>query len=465
MFNNMPNSNVQIASEEDLLAAAGEAKPTGKGGKDDKTDTKDKKDKTDEKDKKTGGKSDKSDKSSGKSDPKKTVTALSRKDLEAAAGSDDDDDNNDDDDDQNNDDQNDDTTDKTKTKKVVKKAKEADETDDTNDEDQNDDDNDNNDEDNTDDNDENNDDENNNDDADGPIAVKDFLKARVSLLLKKGEWVDFEGSDDVEWDEDAFAEMEIQQRNYQKEQLREELLDSFGPYGREIADYTANGGDPEQLIDIFKEQQRVVNLSIESEDDQKAVVLKYVTEFQNMKPKQAQTYINALIADKELETTAKEAKESMEADLKAQEKELKDTQAEAVRKAQATTKANLEKFSKDVNGVLASRDDIPADEKKEILKVLTKFDKKLQNGTPVNDFYFKFAEFRKDLPNYLELVRFVMNPKKYKATVKNTGKSETAEKAFSLVRTDNKSKKTKTSTGTADENRTGKKKTTFKLLY
>lgn len=430
MFENL-NTSIQESSEEDLLVAAGEAKPTDKDKTDGKTD---KKEKPDDK-KSTKSKSDKTVTSS-----KKSVSELSDKNLDIALGEKDEDDDDKNDDDNkvdDDDDQNDDDT--------------TNEGDDKDEDDKN-----------EGDDDEKKDDEKNESTEEG-IEVKDFLKARVDFLVKKGEWLDFEGREDVEWDEDTFAEVELKQREAQKEQMREELLDSFGPYGREIADYAANGGDPEDLIDIFKEQQRVENLSIDDEESQKAVVLKYATEFQNMKPERAKKYVDGLIADKELEDAAAEAKENMEEDLKAQAKALKDEQDETKRLATEKTKQNLEKFAKDVNTVLNLREDIPADEKRDLLKVLTKFDKKLQNGTPVNDFYFKFAEFRKDLPNYIELVRLVLNPKKYLKSVKNTGKTEASEKDFNLLRTANKSKKLKSSQ--AKKNDDGEKKSTFKLLY
>jgi hypothetical protein len=427
MFDNVQNASIAVSSEEDLLAAMGTPKTTDKAPKE-KTG-KDKTDATDE----TKDKPTKSTKDKPATSSKKTVTELSKADLEIAAGAQDDDDDNDVDDTETDKDDENDSNDKV----------------DSDDDDQNDKD----------------DDKTDKDDKDettGEISVNDFLKARVNLLVKKGEWLDFEGRDEVEWDEETFAEVELKQRAAQKEQLREDLLDEFGPYGRAIAEYSANGGDAEDLIDIFKEQQRVENLSIDTEESQREVVFKYVTEFQRMKPERAKKYIDGLVADKGLEDAAKEAKDEMETELKAQEKALKDNQAEEQKLAKQKIKQSQEKFSTDVNNILKLRDDIPADEKRDLLKVLTKFDKTINNGTTVNDFYFKFAEFRKDLPSYIEMVRLVLNPKKYLKTVKNTGKTETTEKDFSLLRTGNKTKKVKTSSTPNDR---GEKKSTFKLIY
>jgi hypothetical protein len=245
--------------------------------------------------------------------------------------------------------------------------------------------------------------------------------------------------------------------------MREELLESFGPYGREIADYTANGGDPDKLIDIFKEQQIVENLSIETEDQQRAVVLKYETEFLNKKPERVRKYIDSLVADKELAAYAAEAKQAMEDALDTEKETLKAEQEAAVLKRSQLQQANMKKFQSDVSNLISKAEDIPADEKKQILQVLTKFDKKLKNGTPVNDFYFKFEQFRKDLPNYVKLVRFVLNPDKFIKTIEDKGKNKANEKAFRLAVGANKSKKVKAAGG--DSSGGGKpSKSTFKLL-
>jgi len=303
------------------------------------------------------------------------------------------------------------------------------------------------------------DEENESDSAD----VKDFLKARVDLLIKKGEWADFDGREDVEWDEDTFADMEIQQRTYQKQQMREELLESFGPYGKEIADYAAKGGDPDKLIDIFKEQQMIGSLSVETEEDQRAVIMKYETEFLNKKSSRVKVYIDSLEASKELETAAKEAKEAMEESLKSQQDDLIAEQDASIKRQQQKQKESIQRFQSDVASLVDKMTDIGADEKKQILQVLTKFDKKLKNGTPVNEFYFKFEQFRKDLPNYMKLVRFVLNPDKFIKSIENNGKNQATEKAFKLAMSANKSKKVKSAGGETGGD--GKSvKTKFKLL-
>ncbi len=425
MFDNLSTS-IKESSEENLLAAAGEVKKldTTKSSGNQNDDNDDNQNDDDDDDTGTTTKPAKKstskakDKSTTIVPKKKEVTEISKNALEIAAGEEDD---------ENNEEENENQED-----------------------------------------DENNEEENNEENEENdnqPVSVSDFLKARVNLLIKKGEWLPLDGvdTDEIEWDEDTFAEIELKQREAQKDILRSEILDSFGPIGSTIAEYTANGGNPDDLIDIFKEQQKVENLSIETEEGQKAAMLKYAKEYLKMKPEKAVKYVDSLIADKELEGEAKEAVGIMTAELKAEAQRLKDEAEENVKNRKLQEKANIDKFVNDVNVVLNKNKDIPADEKAVLLKVLTKFDKKLQNGTPVNDFYFKFADFRKNTESYIDLVRFVMNPTKFMKTIERKGKNESAEKDFKLIRTSNKTKTAKSAGG--EQNTTKPKTSGFKLLY
>jgi hypothetical protein len=255
--------------------------------------------------------------------------------------------------------------------------------------------------------------------------------------------------------------MELEQRQNMKDKMREDLLTSFGPYGKQIAEHSENGGDPDELIDIFKEEQRVQSLSVETEDAQRDVVFLYETQFNNKKPERAKKYIDSLVADKELANEAKEAKEKMEEYWANEREQLVEQQAETAKEQKKRQKESFEKFSGEVTKFITGTKDIPEAEKQNIIKVLTKFDKKGPNGLPVNDFFFKFAEFKKDLPNYIDLVRFVLDPKKFSKQLKNEGKTESVEKGFSLIRQTNKSKKNKS----AATGGSGSKKSNFRLMY
>jgi hypothetical protein len=302
--------------------------------------------------------------------------------------------------------------------------------------------------------------------TDEEAQINNFIKARVDFLIKKGEWADWDDRDKTEWNEEKFAEVELQQREHQREVMREEILDKFGPYGKEIATFTENGGDPDELIDIFKEQQRAEAISLDSEEQKKDAVYRYETEFLGKKPASVKRYIDSLIADKALDEEASDAKEKMEEHWKTQAEELIASQKESAEDNKKKQLQSIADFSSKVKELVTAGKDVPDDEKEDLLKVLTTYNKNLSNGTPVNEFYFKFAEFRKNLPDYLDLVRFVLNKNKFIKSAETKGKNAATQKDFSLARTSNRSKKTRSGFGAdAGSSRSSSKKSGFKLMY
>jgi hypothetical protein len=455
MFNNIQNSAMDNASEEDVLAAMGDTTETGKKATG-KTDTG-----------KTSGKtSGKSTASNPAPASKATVTDVEDDDLDSAFGGDDDDD--EDEVDENEEEQAGKKKDEKKKDDKKKAAKKEEVVEDEDEDDENE-------EDDEDEDDEEEkkkatqtDDEEDDDDNDEGISTGDFLKARVSLLIEKGEWSPFEKDgkkpEDLEWTEELFEEVELEQRAAWKNSAREEILDSFGPYGRDIAQYSENGGDPDDLIDIFKEEQAVKAIDITTEQGQKDMVFEYLTKVVGRSAQKAQRDIERFIADKELEDEAKEAKSKIESGLKQEREDLIKAQDEAKKAHEKRTKDAQDKFSADVTDLVNKSDDIPADEKKQIIKMLTTFKKELPNGTKVNDFYAVLAEFRKSLPNYIKMVRLVLNPEKYDKRIENKGKTKQAEKAFKLARGAQAGKKAKPSSETAGDRGSKKSTTGFKLM-
>ncbi len=86
---------------------------------------------------------------------------------------------------------------------------------------------------------------------------KVILKNTVNFLIEKGIWQDFDGRDDLELDEETYAELAVKQDEARLTDKFNELVDSTGDYGEAIISHIKNGGNPDEIIDIFKEQKQV----------------------------------------------------------------------------------------------------------------------------------------------------------------------------------------------------------------
>jgi hypothetical protein len=74
-----------------------------------------------------------------------------------------------------------------------------------------------------------------------------------------------------------------------------ELVDSTGPFGKAIIDFVKNGGNPDEIIDLFKEQKQVESISIENADGQKDIIKHYYSEVLGWKPEKIEKYLSGLI--------------------------------------------------------------------------------------------------------------------------------------------------------------------------
>lgn len=315
---------------------------------------------------------------------------------------------------------------------------------------------------------------NDDDDDEGKVKSNDaattseFLKSRVQFFIQNGEWdgdfeIDGKKPEDIEWDEDTFGEIDLQQRSAWKEQARAEIVNSYGPYGKAIADHIIAGGDPDTLIDIFKEQQEVKAFDISSESGQEDLVFRYQTEILGRKAERVKKDIVSWKADGVLEEEAKEAKTTWEQSLKKQETEEKQAAINIKTANENRAKENQRVFIENVTTVVNGNKEISDDEKKQVIKALTTYNQELPNGQKVNAFYSKLAEFKKSLPNYIDLVRFVLNKDKFIKTVKNTGKNTANDKSFRMIRAANDKKQTATGAGADQDGNNSPKRTGVRL--
>ena len=92
------------------------------------------------------------------------------------------------------------------------------------------------------------------------------LKQTVEFLISSGQWQDFDGREDLEYDDDTFGKLALAQNNAKVTKMFEELVDSTGDYGKAIIGHIKSGGNPDEIIDIFKEQKYLENMFVKITD-------------------------------------------------------------------------------------------------------------------------------------------------------------------------------------------------------
>lgn len=294
-----------------------------------------------------------------------------------------------------------------------------------------------------------------------PSADLEVLRNTAKYYIEKGFWKDFDGRDEViaTLDEEGYAELATKQYEEMKKEIQEETVNSTGDYGKAIIEYVQNGGNPDEVIDIFKEQKVVEAISIDTEDGQKQLIEKYYVDIVGWSSEKTKKYINTLISSDELESESKEV-ETKYTEFFQEELKLKQLEQQAAKK---TLLDGQKAFAQTINTKLAERKDFTDKDKKLIQDAVFKYDAVLPDGTKVNKFYQTFAEKQKNPDEFLDFVLFTMDKEAYNKKVKSKEENKTVDKKWSFIKSN--AAVTKTTGSTHDEQQDNTKPKTTNLNW
>jgi hypothetical protein len=260
--------------------------------------------------------------------------------------------------------------------------------------------------------------------------VLSVLKNTVDYLIEQGAWEDFDGREEMDLDEETYAKLVMEQDKRRVQSMFDEMVDSTGTFGKAIIDFVKNGGNPDEIIDLFKEQKQIESINIDSLDGQKEIIKHYYTEVMGWKPEKADKYISNLVLADELEEEAKDVKESIGAFYQKEAQRLNAEREEFAARQKEAEQA----FESNIRSAVKERKDLTPTERKTVEEYLLRYDQKLPNGNMVNKFYVNFAKMQANPADYIDLVLFVMDKQKFVQKVATKEKTEAAANAFKFIK-------------------------------
>lgn len=285
-------------------------------------------------------------------------------------------------------------------------------------------------------------------DAENAPQVIEALTNTVGYLVKSGIWEDFEGREELEVTPEVYQQLVVAQDKLRLSSQFDELIDSTGDYGKAIISHIRRGGNADDVIDIFKEQKAVEAIDTSTEEGKALKIEKYYKDVVGWKPKKVETFIKDLVANEKVDEEFAEVTEEYDKYHKQQLKNLQAAEDERIAKQEE----NKERFKTSIKTALEQENTLTPQERKKVEDAILDFKHDVGGGQKVNDFYLKFAEMQKDPAQYIELVRFVMDPKNYKKAISQKAATVEAKKVFTFIKGNSAVKKNPTSTG--DDNRT-----------
>lgn len=266
--------------------------------------------------------------------------------------------------------------------------------------------------------------------APSEALINETLKSTLDYLISSGQWADFEGREDLEMTQEVYADLAARQNQHAAYEIVNELVDSTGDYGKAIISHIKKGGNPDEIIDLFKEQKAIQQIDTSTETGKQTLIEKYYKEVLNWKPEKVEKLVKRLITDDEIESEFTDVKEAY--DQHNQEK-LADVQQEAVAKEEKN-KERQTKFVTDIKTALQEDTTLSDKDRRLISSSILDFRHKLDNGQVVNDFYIKFAEMQADPKKYIDMVKYVLDPTAYKQKISVKEATKEAIKTFQFIK-------------------------------
>lgn len=296
-------------------------------------------------------------------------------------------------------------------------------------------------------------------------AINTVLKNTVEFLVKKGVFKDFEGREELDIDEETYASLVEQQLDAIVDERFSEKKKATGDYGQVILDYIENGGDPDQVIDIFKERKALEQVTLDSPESHKEIITKWYKEQHGWRDDRIKKTIDALAAesDEALQTEAEEIKSKYDDLYNKQIEEVTTRQAEAKKQYDIQQEELKKQFETNINKAIT--DTGYDDKRQKFLKdSLFRF-KKLEDGRKVNEFYIKFAEWQADPKKYVELLEFIMDKDGYLKKEETKIQNKVTEKTFNFVKGNAALDKNKGSKHAEREESSNAKGTDFSVVF
>lgn len=258
---------------------------------------------------------------------------------------------------------------------------------------------------------------------------KNVLKNTVDYLISQGLWSDFEGRDKLEIDDKTYADLAVRQAQEQAYQLFDNMVNRLGDY-KVIIEHVAKGEDPSEIIDLFKEQEKVKHIDTSTEQGKLAKIEGYYRDIIGWKPERIGKFINRIVEDKEVDDALSDIEEDYDNYYNRQLEAIENQTKEQERLNQQ----RQQNFINSIKQELDKDNTLSTSEKRMISDGVLKLNNKLADGTMVNNFYLKFAEIQSDPVRFIQLARYVLDEKSFLDKISKQESSKANQKAFSFIK-------------------------------
>lgn len=255
------------------------------------------------------------------------------------------------------------------------------------------------------------------------------FEAIYNDMVAEGIWKEVELPEGAKWNKEMF----LQAQKLQTTSQYEDLLSRTGDYGKAIIKFEQDGGNPKELLDLFRDQKEVQEFDIKDADSQETFLRAYL-EAQGNSQKSIDRTVRALQdqGPEALKEEAEEKKAIWDDQYKQEIEARKTEQALYAKQVEDAQKS----FQSTISTALTADAEVTPKERKELQSYILNYTQNF-NGRDVSQFYVDMAEIQKDPKNYIELAKFIKGLKTGEYTKKVIDKVKKEVSATSYLKIKN----------------------------
>lgn len=247
-------------------------------------------------------------------------------------------------------------------------------------------------------------------------------------MVDDGIWEEVQVPEGTEWDKDTFLEIQ----KLQADAKYEDLLSRTGSYGKAIIEFEQNGGNPSEMLNLFREQRDIQQFDVSTNDGQEEFLSAY--------------YASQGYSDKSIERTIKSLRDQGGTVLQEESEEKKAIWDQQYNEAIQVRQQEQALYAKQVEDskrnfhntmvqTITSDAEVTPKERRDLQSYILDYNQPYK-GNQVSQFYIDMAEVQKDPKNYIELAKFVKGLKtgEYTKKVADKVKKETSAASFLKIK-------------------------------
>jgi len=254
-------------------------------------------------------------------------------------------------------------------------------------------------------------------------------KAFADYFVETGIWKDFEGREDIEYNEETFQALwKAQADNTVREYLTEERS-QFGDAANQLIDYLKTGGTVDDFVANYTQQLEVSSLDTSDESGQERAIKEY--------------YKSLDWSDTKIKKHIERLKDSGESEFKEEAEDCKNKLVEAIeaereemlREQEAIAqdrKLRIEAFNKAVRNEIYKDQDLADREKKELDRFIYEYKYQDNQGNKYSEFMVRMNEINQDPKKYQKFLKFVKNIDSFES--KKVAEKQTAKSTFNFLK-------------------------------